>query len=212
MKDFLSLKIKPLNKKFEKKSSFFSFAIFLVILISIIYMLYTNSLQKFSYKTLKDIRDNIAVFSAYAFGISIAMFLVRRFLKYIQPAKLAKEEEFLAKSKTLKPAVEKFETVNISGFKKLLQFIAIFLRQWHIPISILAFSIILIHAYISLHFGISKDKISFIFGYYIGIIALIDLIALIISGIFRTANKGKKLHMLLGISFIILMLLHITII
>ncbi|ELC8441435.1 hypothetical protein QYB59_000434 [Clostridium perfringens] len=212
LKKFFSFKIKPINKKLEKVSSSFSLIILIISLIVIFYCIKSNFLHSISYNSSKDIKNTIGEISAYIFGFSIAMFIVRRILKYIQPAKLQKEEDFLSNSKFLNPLVDKFRKLDLTYLKKILQYLAILLRQWHIPISILAFALILIHGYISLHFGIIKENLNFILGYYLGILALIDLVILVISGIFRAANKAKNLHKFLGISFIILMLLHIVII
>lgn len=212
LKKFFSFKIKPINKKLEKVSSSFSLIILIISLIVIFYCIRSNFLHNISYNSSKYIKNTIGEISAYIFGFSIAMFIVRRILKYIQPAKLQKEEDFLSNSKFLNPLVDKFRKLDLTYLKKTLQYLAIFLRQWHIPISILAFALILIHGYIGLHFGIIKENLNFILGYYLGILALIDLVILVISGIFRAANKAKNLHKILGISFIILMLLHIVII
>lgn len=212
LKKFFSFKIKPINKKLEKVSSSFSLIILIISLIVIFYCIRSNFLHSISYNSSKDIKNTIGEISAYIFGFSIAMFIVRRILKYIQPAKLQKEEDFLSNSKFLNPLVDKFRKLDLTYLKKILQYLAILLRQWHIPISILAFALILIHGYIGLHFGIIKENLNFILGYYLGILALIDLVILVISGIFRAANKAKNLHKFLGISFIILMLLHIVII
>lgn len=211
-KKLFSFKIKPINKKLEKVASSFSLIILIISLALIFYCIISNFLHNISYGSLKDIRNTIGEISAYIFGFSIAMFIVRRILKYIQPSKLEKEEDFFSKSSLFKPLVDKFKKLDLTYFKKILQYLAIFLRQWHIPLSLLAFALIIIHGYIGLHFGIIKNNLSFKIGYYLGILALIDLVVLIISGIFRAANKEKKLHKFLGISFIILMLLHIAII
>lgn len=211
-KNILSFKIKPINKKLEKASTSFALIILIISLCGIIYCIGINFLNNVSYRSVKDIRNTIGEISAYIFAFSILMFIIRRILKYIQPTKLQKEEALISKSKIFNPLVENFKKLDLTYFKKILQILAIFLRQWHIPISILAFSIVIIHGYIGLHFGITKTDISFFIGYYLGILALINLIILVISGIFRCANKAKNLHKILGVSFVILMLLHISII
>ncbi|EDT71793.1 hypothetical protein CJD_A0519 [Clostridium perfringens D str. JGS1721] len=183
-KNFFSFKIKPINKILEKTSIFLSLIILLFSFIFIFYCIKNNFFANISYRTIKNINKTIGKISEYIFIFSISMFIVRRILKYIYPFK-------------------------INFLSKLLQYIAVFLRQWHIPLSLLAFSLIILHGYIGLYFGIIKNNLSFKFGYYIGILTLINLIFLILSRIFKY-NSIKKVHKLLGISFIILMFIHIV--
>lgn len=94
--------------------------------------------------------------------------------------------------------------VDLKSFKPIVITLAKLAREWHVPVAITAFSAIIIHVYIMLSRG-------FIFSltYISGISALLVLAVLMISGIFRYKRKGVKLHMVLGISFIILMIIHL---
>lgn len=207
LKKTFPLKIKPINKKLEKIATFFSLIVLLISLALIFYFIKSNYLQNISYSSMKELRNDIGEIGEYLFIFSIAMFVVRRILKYLQPSKL----DSLSKVSFLKPLANKLKNLDLTYVKKSLQFIAVFLRQWHIPVSLLSFAIILFHGYTGFYYGIIKSSLSFKIGYYIGILDLIILFFVILSVRFKSKNL-KKAHRILGILFIILMAVHISMI
>lgn len=110
------------------------------------------------------------------FFFAIAMFVIRRIIKKVD-------------LKDLKPIAVKVAKLT---------------RDWHVPIAITAFSVIIVHGYIMLSRGSIYNFTSIS-----GIAALSVLAILMISGIFRYKRKGVKFHMVLGISFIVLMFIHL---
>lgn len=165
------------NKK-ERKRVSYSLIVFGLVISFIIYLVVQDyfQLEVFSYRTLRSLREGTGLVGAYAFAFSVAMYVIRRVIKQIG-------------SKELK--------------QKLLA-LARILREWHVPISIIGFSAILLHAYIMLSKGFFLDL-----RYVCGIIALVVLTVQMLSGIVRYKRKAVKFHMIMGIVFIITMIIHL---
>lgn len=164
------------NKK-ERRRVLYSLMVFGLVIAFIIYLLVEDyfQLNVFSYGILRQM-EGAGPFGAYAFTFSIAMYVIRRVIKRIGSKEL----------------------------KQKLLVLARILREWHVPISIIGFSVILLHAYIMLSKGFLLDL-----RYACGIIALSLLAVQMLSGIVRYKRKAVKFHMIMGIIFIITMLIHI---
>ena len=158
----------------ERKRVFYSLIVFGIIIVLILQSYF--QLNVLDFKSIRRYGKLIGQVAAYGFGFAISMYVVRRI------AKLA----------------------ILNKFKKKILMIAKVLREWHVPISIVAFSIILLHGYIMLSRGIFMNL-----RYISGILALLILALQIISGIFRYKRVGIKFHKITGIIFIIIMLIHI---
>lgn len=165
------------NEK-ERKRVFYSLIVFGIIIALIGFLILQSyfQLDVLDFKSIRRYGKLIGQVAAYGFGFAISMYVVRRI------AKLA----------------------ILNKFKKKILMIAKVLREWHVPISIVAFSIILLHGYIMLSRGIFMNL-----RYISGILALLILALQIISGIFRYKRVGIKFHKITGIIFIIIMLIHI---
>ncbi len=165
------------NEK-ERKRVFYSLIVFGIIIALIGFLILQSyfQLNVLDFKSIRRYGKLIGQVAAYGFGFAISMYVVRRI------AKLA----------------------ILNKFKKKILMIAKVLREWHVPISIVAFSIILLHGYIMLSRGIFMNL-----RYISGILALLILALQIISGIFRYKRVGIKFHKITGIIFIIIMLIHI---
>lgn len=165
------------NEK-ERKRVFYSLIVFGIIIVFIGFLILQSyfQLNVLDFKSIRRYGKLIGQVAAYGFGFAISMYVVRRI------AKLA----------------------ILNKFKKNILMIAKVLREWHVPISIVAFSIILLHGYIMLSRGIFMNL-----RYISGILALLILALQIISGIFRYKRVGIKFHKITGIIFIIIMLIHI---
>lgn len=165
------------NEK-ERKRVFYSLIVFGIMIVFIGFLILQNYFQLdiLNFKSIRKSGRLIGQVSAYGFALAISMYVVRR----------------IAKLTLLK------------NFKKKILMVAKVLREGHVPISIVASSIILLHAYIMLSRGIFVSL-----RYISGILALLILAVQIISGIFRYKRIGVKFHMIVGILFIISMIIHI---
>lgn len=165
------------NEK-ERKRVFYSLIVFGIMIVFIGFLIVQNYFQLniLDFKSIRRSGGLIGQVAAYGFALAISMYVVRRIVKL------------------------KF----LKDFKKKILIVAKLLREWHVPISIVASAIILLHAYIMLSRGIF-----FSLRYMSGILALLILVVQIISGIFRYKRLGVKFHMIVGILFIISMIIHI---
>lgn len=166
------------NEK-ERKRVFYSLIVFGIIIVFIGFLILQSyfQLNVLDFKSIRRYGKLIGQTAAYGFGLAISMYVVRR--------------------------IAKLTVVN--KFKKNILMVAKILREWHVPISIVAFSIILLHGYIMLSRGIFMNL-----RYISGILALLILAVQITSGIFRYKRVGIKFHKITGIIFIISMLIHIS--
>ncbi len=195
--------------KFQKQN-LNTFLIGLILpIIAFIFIAFSfskNYLSNFSYRFLKHFSSNLGTFCEILFLIVISLWCIRLILKYINPKtfnfiwNLIDKTKFRL-SKTSKDFISSFLTNEL---KKFLIYISKIVQKLHIPLSAIGFAVISIHVYIFIHLGFKWNL-----GYILGALAAIVLLILFISGILRIFNKGFKTHKYLGISFIILTLLHI---
>lgn len=87
--------------------------------------------------------------------------------------------------------------------KKILGFLAKIVRQWHVPVAVLSMGVVLVHAYLAILNGFRFDG-----GYISGTLALVVLGVLAISGVFRYKKMDKKWHLILGLLFVTLFIIH----
>ncbi|MFL0266721.1 hypothetical protein [Candidatus Clostridium radicumherbarum] len=164
--------------KIERKRVIYTLILLIIVIAALLFMIFSNIdiVTAINYRKLRSFRGLTGQIAAWGFGFSISMLVIRRIAKRI----------------------------NSKDIKMKLLSLARFTREWHVPISIIAFSVILLHAYIILSNGFILEL-----RYISGLAALIVLGAQIISGIFRYKRKGIKFHMIMGISFIVLMVIHL---
>lgn len=93
---------------------------------------------------------------------------------------------------------------NILPIKKILTTLAKYLRQWHVPLATLATGIVGVHGYFALLNNENLFKPVYITGY----ITTLALLFLAFSGIFKYKKRNGKSHLVLGITFTVLFLIH----
>jgi hypothetical protein len=76
-------------------------------------------------------------------------------------------------------------------------------RQWHAPVAILALALVVLHVVGAFLYGFQWD-----FHYVSGLLALLVLLPVPISGLFRYQKLDRKWHWTSGISFAVLFLIH----
>lgn len=87
--------------------------------------------------------------------------------------------------------------------KKLFRFSAKYIRQWHVPIAMVASGLVTIHVYFALLAGIKWN------GQYLsGMIAYLILGTLIYYGFQRYLKRDQNRHLILGFLFVLLFTLH----
>ena len=165
------------NEK-ERKRVFYSLIVSVIMILFIGFLILENYLvlNILNFKSIRRYAGLIGQVAAYGFAVAISMYAVRRIAKL----------------------------TFLNNFKKNILMLAKILREWHVPISIISFSIILFHAYIMLSRGIFVSL-----RYISGILALLILTVQIISGIFRYKRIVIKFHKIAGILFTIMMIIHI---
>lgn len=163
----------------ERKRVFYSFIILALAIAAILFLIFSGSAQSSlgNFRTLRKFRGLTGQLAAYGFTFSIAMYVIRKVIKHITKKDL----------------------------KKRLLSLARIVREWHVPVSIIAFSIVILHVYIVLSRGFFFDL-----RYVSGLTALVILAIQMLSGIFRYKRKAVRLHLYLGILFILLMIVHIV--
>lgn len=198
---------------FQKRNLLFFFVGLILISCSLYFIYYSttnNYLFGFNNKYLKDIAKNLATFAEICFFLVIGLFILRSIIKSLNSNGLKILNSFLNKFKLDIPQEKQYKFLKSDILKKtksFIIFISKIFQKFHVPIAVLAVSIILIHAYIFLHLGFKWT-----IGYILGILALTDLILMLITGMFRIFNKVIHVHKVLGIIFIILMCLHIALV
>lgn len=198
---------------FQKRNLLFFFVGLILISCSLYFIYYSttnNYLFGFNNKYLKDIAKNLATFAEICFFLVIGLFILRSIIKSLNSNGLKILNSFLNKFKLDIPQEKQDKFLKSDILKKtksFIIFISKIFQKFHVPIAVLAVSIILIHAYIFLHLGFKWT-----IGYILGILALTDLILMLITGMFRIFNKVIHIHKILGITFIILMCLHLALV
>jgi hypothetical protein len=76
-------------------------------------------------------------------------------------------------------------------------------RQWHAPVAIIAIALVVLHAVGAFLYGFVWD-----FSNITGLLALLVLLPVPISGLFRYRKLDRKWHWTSGISFAVLFLIH----
>jgi hypothetical protein len=103
----------------------------------------------------------------------------------------------------LKLVLQKRYLDRWAQIKQGVIFLSRMARQWHVPVAIAAMGIVLIHAIGAILYGFTLD-----FHYVTGLVSLLILFPLAISGILRYKKMDRKWHWVLGLSFGILFLIH----
>lgn len=89
--------------------------------------------------------------------------------------------------------------------KPLIQFLAKYVRQWHVPIALISTALIILHGYMALIKGFQAN-----FTYFSGIITMAVLACLLVMGVKRYKRTDKKWHLKFAISFLVLFMIHAT--
>lgn len=87
--------------------------------------------------------------------------------------------------------------------KKWLSTLLRFARRWHTPVAILSISFIILHTVAVFMHGFKFD-----FNNISGLLSLIVLLPVPISGLFRYQRMDRKWHLRSGVAFAILFLIH----
>lgn len=196
--------------KFQKSHLIFFFVgiiLFLVSLSFAIYFFTSNYFLSFTYKPLKSFAKNIATISEIGFFLALGLFVLRFLIKDLSSRGVSLLNKQLSRFNFEIPTDISNKILGSYPFKKFREILmpfAKFFQRFHIIFALLAGSIILIHGCIFLSLGFKWE-----IGYIFGILAMVNLFIIIVSGIFRIFNKNILGHKHLGISFIVLMCLHI---
>ncbi|WP_024614225.1 hypothetical protein [Clostridium sp. Ade.TY] len=197
-----------------QKSHLIYFVVGLIVAIfSAIFIYYSvsnNYLINFNPKRLKDFAKSLATIAEIGFFLAIGLFVLRFIIKNLNQKGVTILDKGLNKIHIDIPKEvqsEFLESTILAKVRKFLLSISKIFQRFHIIIVLLALSIIIIHAYIFLHLGFKWT-----IGYILGVLTLIDLALMLITGIFRIFNKSIHAHKGLGIIFIILMCLHIALV
>lgn len=89
--------------------------------------------------------------------------------------------------------------------KTVLQFLAKWVRKWHVPVALISTAIVLLHGYLAIIRGFKLD-----FTYISGIVTTVILFFLMVMGLKRYKRIDKQWHLKLGIGFFILFMIHAT--
>ena len=205
----MNKKLLPIQKN---NLIYFLLGIILVVCSAgfIYYSVSTNYLINFNAKNLKDFAKSLSTLAEIGFFLAITLFALRCIIKNLNQKRENILNKWINKINIVIPTEvqnEFLENTILGKIKKYLFSISKIFQRFHIIIALISISLILIHVYIFLHLGF-KWRV----GYIIGILALIDLLLILITGIFRIFNKSIHAHKGLGIIFIILMCLHITLV
>ncbi|WP_419955191.1 hypothetical protein ACN6MT_06450 [Neobacillus niacini] len=90
-----------------------------------------------------------------------------------------------------------------SQIKKWLSILLRFTRKWHTPAAIIAIAFIIVHTVAVFMYGFKFD-----FSNISGLLSLLVLLPVPISGLFRYRRMDRKWHLRSGIAFAILFLIH----
>lgn len=192
----MNLKLNPIVKKRIK--TFFIFLPLPIIAIILVFLTLNKTiLSGLSHRQLYHLTGNIGFYGVFIFAIPIALFAFRLLMKYSTPKGVKQLEEW---NITL-PAILK---ENLEPLKNIFMWLAKLMQKLHIPISLLATSVIGYHVYLAFHMGWVWS-----IGYILGLIAAIFLLIITITGIARIFNKSIKTHKFLMFGFVIFTVLHV---
>lgn len=202
-------KLLPMQKK---HLIFFAIGIILVICSArfIYSSILSNFLSSFSSEELKNLAKSIATAAEIGFFLAIGLFVLRLIIKNLNQKGVSIFNKLLNKFHLSIPKEaqsEFLESTILGKIRKILLNISKIFQRFHVLIALIAASLIIIHAYIFLHLGFKWT-----IGYILGVLTLIDLGLMLITGILRIFNKSIHAHKALGVIFIILMCLHIALV
>lgn len=87
--------------------------------------------------------------------------------------------------------------------KKFMISLSRIARQWHVPAAIAAVGVTLVHAVGAFLYGIKLD-----FSNVTGLLTILIVLPLVISGVLRYKRMDKKWHWTFGIAFTVFFFLH----
>ncbi|MDN4592799.1 hypothetical protein [Polycladomyces subterraneus] len=90
-----------------------------------------------------------------------------------------------------------------SGLRPWWQRLSIMVRQWHVPIALLAAGVVTIHAYLALLNGFRINGV-----YLTGVLVYVWFIVLGLFGFLRYRGRDKQWHLILGLLFVVLFMVH----
>lgn len=197
-----------------KNKNLFSFFIsFLLVVLSCIFIFYSftnNYINTANSDFFKHFGKSLGSFSEICFFIVIALFVLRLIIKNFNKKGISRINKILnifkleISESTQVKILDSNLTITIRKFLLLVNKI---LSKSHVFIAMVAIAVVIIHGYIFLQLGFEWSL-----GYILGILAILNLVLVLFSGYLRIFNKSIHVHKFLGISFIILMLLHIALI
>ncbi|MDR6879413.1 hypothetical protein [Bacillus sp. 3255] len=92
---------------------------------------------------------------------------------------------------------------RIVYMKKGLALLLRFTRRWHTPLAIIAIAFIILHTVAVFMYGFKFD-----FNNISGLFALLVLLPVPVSGLFRYQRLDRKWHLRTGLAFAVLFLIH----
>jgi hypothetical protein len=87
--------------------------------------------------------------------------------------------------------------------KSFFIFLAKIARQWHVPVGVISIGVVIVHASLALLDGFHWDA-----AYISGVLSLCVLGILAFTGLMRYKKLDKKWHLILGILFVTLFMIH----
>ena len=201
--------ILKLNKlTINRLKSFFIFLFLPIISVILIFLTLNHIiLGGLDHKELRDLTKNVGFYGVFIFAIPIALFVFRLLMKYSTPKGISKIDDLLSKIKINIPnkIKEKYLiTKYLNPAKSIFMWFAKLMQKLHIPLSLLATSVIGYHVYLAFHMGWVWS-----IGYIFGLIAAVFLLIITITGLSRMFNKTIKTHKFLMFGFIIFTVLHV---
>lgn len=92
---------------------------------------------------------------------------------------------------------------GLGNVKKMLAILLRFARKWHTPIAIISIAFIILHTVAVFMYGFKFD-----FNNISGLLALLVLLPVPVSGLFRYQKLDRKWHLRSGVAFAFLFLIH----
>jgi hypothetical protein len=99
--------------------------------------------------------------------------------------------------------IKKFSLMKNELLKKIILPVSRIVRGWHVPVAIFAIGIIIIHAATALLNGWEWS-----FAYVTGMLSILLILPLTMSGILRYKQLDRKKHLYVGVGFTAMFLLH----
>lgn len=159
---------------------FIGITFFLLILGAYFIWSYYQTFLTWDFRRYKGLFKQFGSISEYGFFAVFALFPVFYLLKW-----------------------KKVKTPEWAQIRTLLQFLAKYVRKWHVPVALVATGIVFLHGALAIIRGFKFD-----FTYLSGIVSLISLIPLIFMGFKRFKRNDRKWHLKLAIAFVALFLIH----